>query len=113
MREDVPLIANALLERLSRGNPARLSTDAVAALERYPFPGNVRELENVLERGLSLAADSQRISAADLRLTPIAEANIASNSCTGLPSVKSPLATSARNSSNTLSTCANCWPRGE
>jgi len=74
MREDIPLIANAILERLSRGGAqAKLDADAIAALERYPFPGNVRELENVLERGLSLAADSHRISADDLHLTPIAE----------------------------------------
>ena len=73
MREDIPLIANAILARLSRGNPARLDPESVTALERYPFPGNVRELENVLERGLSLAADSQRISAEDLHLTPVAE----------------------------------------
>ncbi len=73
MREDVPLIASAILERLSRGTPVKLDPDAIAALERYPFPGNVRELENVLERGLSLAADTHRISADDLHLTPIAE----------------------------------------
>jgi len=73
MREDIPLIANAILERLSRGSPAKLDPEAHAALERYPFPGNVRELENVLERGLSLAADTQRISAEDLHLTPVAE----------------------------------------
>ncbi len=53
--------------------PARLEPEAVAALERYPFPGNVRELENILERGLSLAADPQRISAEDLHLTPVAD----------------------------------------
>ncbi len=40
----------------------RLDPEAIGALERYPFPGNVRELENVLERGLSLAADPQRIT---------------------------------------------------
>src|SRR6186713_445485 len=52
MREDIPPIANAILARLSRGGtPAKLDADALAALERYPFPGNVRELENVLERG--------------------------------------------------------------
>jgi two-component system response regulator PilR (NtrC family) len=73
MREDIPLIANAILARLSRGAAARLDTESVAALERYPFPGNVRELENVLERGLSLAADPQRITAEDLHLTPVAE----------------------------------------
>src|SRR5436190_21491813 len=73
MREDIPLIAHAIVTRLSRGNPVKLDPDAIAALERYPFPGNVRELENVLERGLSLAADTHRISADDLHLTPIAE----------------------------------------
>ncbi len=73
MREDIPLIANAILARLSRGNPARLDADALAALERYPFPGNVRELENILERGLSLAADPQQITADDLHLTPVSD----------------------------------------
>jgi two-component system response regulator PilR (NtrC family) len=73
MREDIPLIANAILTKLSRGSNAGLETEAVAALERYPFPGNVRELENILERGLSLAADPQRITAEDLHLTPVAD----------------------------------------
>src|SRR5947199_3184686 len=66
MREDIPLIANAILAKLGRSGNARLEPEAVSALEAYPFPGNVRELENILERGLSLAADTQRISAADL-----------------------------------------------
>ncbi len=73
MREDIPLIADAILTKLSRGVTAQLDAEAVAALERYPFPGNVRELENILERGLSLAADPQRITAEDLHLTPLAE----------------------------------------
>jgi len=71
MREDIPLIANAILAKLSRGTPAQLEPEAIAALERYPFPGNVRELENILERGLSLAANPQRINAEDLHLTPV------------------------------------------
>jgi two-component system response regulator PilR (NtrC family) len=70
MREDIPKIAEAILTKLSRAAPAKLDLEAVAALESYPFPGNVRELENILERGLSLAADPQRITAEDLRLTP-------------------------------------------
>jgi len=73
MREDIPLIANAILTKLSRGVTALLDPEAVVALERYPFPGNVRELENILERGLSLAADPQHITAEDLHLTPLAE----------------------------------------
>jgi len=57
--EDIPLIAEYLLHRLAErvdGKPARLSPEALAALQRHPFPGNVRELENVLERALALAA---------------------------------------------------------
>jgi len=73
MREDIPLIADAILTKLSRGVVAQLEPEAVVALERYPFPGNVRELENILERGLSLAADPQHITAEDLHLTPLAE----------------------------------------
>jgi two-component system response regulator PilR (NtrC family) len=70
MREDIPGIADAILKKLIRGATAKLDAEAITALEAYPFPGNVRELENILERGLSLASDSQKITAADLRLTP-------------------------------------------
>ena len=73
MREDIPVVAQAILARLARGTPARLMADAVVALEKYPFPGNVRELENILERGLSLAADPTQITAEDLHLTPVAD----------------------------------------
>lgn len=81
MREDIPLIANAILAKLARGATARLDDDARIALEHYPFPGNVRELENILERGLSLAAEPERITADDLHLTPMqdeAESPVAS-----------------------------------
>src|SRR5438045_2212852 len=66
MREDIPSIADAILSKLARGIPAKLDPAAATALEAYPFPGNVRELENILERGLSLAADALKISADDL-----------------------------------------------
>src|SRR6266516_5687056 len=70
MREDIPSIADALLKKLARGMPAKLDPEAATALEAYPFPGNVRELENILDRGLSLAADALKITADDLHLTP-------------------------------------------
>jgi two-component system response regulator PilR (NtrC family) len=73
MREDIPLIAHAILEKLARGRTVELTGDAIAALQHYPFPGNVRELENILERGLSLAAQPSQIRAGDLYLTPVAD----------------------------------------
>ena len=70
-REDIPLIAGAILERLAQQEgapPARLTPEALEELQRYDFPGNIRELENILERALALTA-SEEISAEDLRLS--------------------------------------------
>jgi two-component system response regulator PilR (NtrC family) len=55
---DIREIAEAILERLARrasGPAPQIAQEAVALLEAYPFPGNVRELENVLERALTLS----------------------------------------------------------
>jgi two-component system, NtrC family, response regulator PilR len=55
---DIGEIAQTILERLARraGVAApQISPDALKALEAYPFPGNVRELENVLERAMTLS----------------------------------------------------------
>jgi two-component system response regulator PilR (NtrC family) len=69
MREDVPTLAALLLERqLAGGVAPRLSSGAVAVLQKYDFPGNVRELENILERALALASGDE-ITEEDLRLT--------------------------------------------
>lgn len=59
-REDLPLLAAAVLRRLAGGEvPPSLSPDALRALQLHAFPGNVRELENVLERALAFAAEGQ------------------------------------------------------
>ena len=70
-REDIPLIARAIVERLAAQDgtsPARLTEGALEELQRYDFPGNIRELENILERALALTA-SEEIGAEDLRLS--------------------------------------------
>jgi two-component system response regulator PilR (NtrC family) len=71
-REDIPLISASVLARLaaqSSGAPARLSPQALEALARYDFPGNIRELENILERAVALSG-ADEIGAEDLRLAP-------------------------------------------
>ena len=67
---DLPVLSAAILERLARAMripTPTLAPDALAALEEYPFPGNIRELENILERALALA-DGNTIHASDLHL---------------------------------------------
>ena len=71
-REDIPMLARHLLDRLARAadlTPPPLTAPALEALQSYSFPGNVRELENVLERALALFA-GDRIDVADLNLAP-------------------------------------------
>ncbi len=69
-RGDLPGLADAILKRLSiahgRTTPG-LSADALKALHSYAFPGNVRELENILERAMAMA-DGDAIEAGDLHL---------------------------------------------
>ena len=69
--EDLPTLCERVLERLAAeagvSPPPRLAREALALLLRYPFPGNVRELENLLHRAVALAA-SDVIDIADLDL---------------------------------------------
>ncbi|MEW9572679.1 sigma-54-dependent transcriptional regulator [Rhodanobacter sp. Si-c] len=69
-RGDVPLLADFILQGLARkggGQPSRLLPEARQALESYDFPGNVRELENILERATAMC-DGEHIDASDLML---------------------------------------------
>jgi two-component system response regulator PilR (NtrC family) len=74
-RDDIPVIARAVLQRLAGelGEPAlRLTPEADLRLAAYGFPGNVRELENILERAVALSEGTQ-IQAADLLLPQAAQ----------------------------------------
>jgi len=71
-REDIPELARHIAARLAEESglgPPELSDEALEALCAYPFPGNVRELENILERAMTLC-EGKRIEAADLGLAP-------------------------------------------
>ena len=72
---DIPLLASHILQRLAREaglpSPPQLDAAAISQLKAYPFPGNVRELENILERAITLC-DGEQISAPDLQLRSLA-----------------------------------------
>ncbi|MBE95886.1 sigma-54 dependent transcriptional regulator [Marinobacter sp.] len=68
--DDIPLLARHILERISNEyecDPASLTPGAIDRLKQYDFPGNVRELENVLERAFTLC-DADQIDVGDLHL---------------------------------------------
>jgi two-component system response regulator PilR (NtrC family) len=81
-REDVPELAEAILRRLARRmkiSTPLLGKDALAAFESYAFPGNVRELENILERAITLSTSGE-VRARDIQLRPTpGEASSAAN----------------------------------
>lgn len=59
-REDIPLLVESLLARVASGRSLCMSAKAREQLERYAFPGNIRELRNILERA-SLLADGEEL----------------------------------------------------
>ena len=70
--EDVPDLARSILARLARRSRLEvpeIAADAMKLLVGYHYPGNVRELENVLERALTLCSDGH-ITAADINIRP-------------------------------------------
>ncbi len=89
--EDIDMLAAAILQRLSQrdGIPLRaLSPAALTALQNYNFPGNVRELENILERTLALG-ESGDITACELSF-PAQRSGITAPAPTPSAQTKSP-----------------------
>jgi len=92
--EDIPQLVEWMLQRLASTWSCplpRLEPEALHALQAYPFPGNVRELENILERAMTLC-EGDTIRSADLRL-PAAAPNTAAASAiaTEVPAASQPL----------------------
>ena len=79
-REDIPELVTALLERIQPTRALRLSSNALEALRHYRFPGNIRELRNILERAALLADGDgiyrEYLPATVLHAQPSAEAPI-------------------------------------
>jgi two-component system response regulator PilR (NtrC family) len=76
--EDIPLLAEFLLQRLANATeqtPHSLDPAALKALVNYSFPGNVRELENILERACTLCSGNV-IHAEDLKLPNVEAAGV-------------------------------------
>ncbi|TNE75915.1 MAG: sigma-54-dependent Fis family transcriptional regulator [Gammaproteobacteria bacterium] len=68
--EDIPMLSKHILDRIAKEyecDPATLSAQAIDRLKGYDFPGNVRELENILERAFTLC-DNDQIGEEDLHL---------------------------------------------
>ena len=63
-KEDIPLLVDHFLRKTS-GNTKRITPDAMKMLIDYPWKGNVRELENVIER-VALLTEKEEITPADL-----------------------------------------------
>ncbi len=72
-RDDIPVLADAVLARLAArsglATPPRLASVTVSYLQSYGFPGNVREIENILERALAFS-NGEVINVEDLGLRP-------------------------------------------
>jgi two-component system response regulator PilR (NtrC family) len=82
--EDIAQLADYLIQKhnfLNRANIS-ISDEALAALLAYPFPGNVRELENIIERALALC-ENEIIGREDLQLPDIAQNRAAKQSSLG------------------------------
>ena len=80
-REDIPALAEHLLEemRVADARPYRLRPDALRRLLEYDFPGNVRELRNLLHLGAALSMDGE-IGADAIRPSPVPAARAGDDS---------------------------------
>ncbi|MDQ3486350.1 MAG: sigma-54 dependent transcriptional regulator [Acidobacteriota bacterium] len=68
-REDIPLLAQHFLDRLaldSGRTPVTMSQEAIRRLMAYPWPGNVRQLENAIERAVAFSKGRAQLDVADL-----------------------------------------------
>ncbi len=100
--EDIPLLAERYLDRIAPEwgiERPQLSEAALKALMGYNFPGNVRELENILERAIAMCEDN-RIETDDLRLPDAGTIEIAAPLKGAAPTLPAAASASANSASN-------------
>jgi len=92
-KEDIPLfieqLLNNLAEKMGMEVPS-IDTDAVTALQNYHFPGNVRELENILERAIALS-DDNCITTHDLHLKPLSNNEVSNDAAIAESTIVDPM----------------------
>lgn len=70
--KDIPLLANHFIAKACRQEdiaPRRLAPASLAKLQAFPWPGNVRQLENAVEMAIALSGDRELLLPSDFRLT--------------------------------------------
>ncbi|MBF8300853.1 MAG: zraR 27 [Acidobacteria bacterium] len=65
-RDDIPILTKHFLDKFAPGGAMHVSQSAMRALMAYQWPGNVRQLENAVERAVALGAGRPEIDSADL-----------------------------------------------
>jgi transcriptional regulator with PAS, ATPase and Fis domain len=65
-RDDIPVLVKHFLEKFAPGTAMQVSQGAMRALMAYQWPGNVRQLENAIERAVALSAGRKEVAIADL-----------------------------------------------
>ena len=65
-RDDIPLLSKHFFEKFAPDTPMHLSQGAMRAMMAYAWPGNVRQLENAIERAVALSGGRPEITTADL-----------------------------------------------
>ncbi|WP_444906461.1 sigma-54-dependent transcriptional regulator [Microbulbifer sp. SSSA008] len=93
--DDIPILAHVIMQRIARKSGSsrpKIDFQAMSALKKFRFPGNVRQLENILERAFTLC-DKGVIKESDLKLEPN---TISAKETRNLPQSSSPINIPAR-----------------
>src|SRR5687768_8980746 len=65
-RDDIPVLARHFLDKFAPGGQMQIAQGAMRVLMAFPWPGNVRQLENAIERAVALSSGRKEIDVADL-----------------------------------------------